>query len=191
MLISPRIAVFVLTVCSPLLQAQVIDFDSALPPGVTVSTSGICHITPACSSPISQENHAYFGFDAGCNFDNGQTVTGSLQVSGLFAPWGAQLSFGLYRQDEGGTTGGPGDWDSLIMTINGIDVGPLTAGFNGDFIVDLPSLGLDGQVVDIVVSFNSVDGAWNDGYGNSLDNFKLLLGWIQGRRAKKSCQITH
>jgi hypothetical protein len=160
---------------------EVIDFDSPLPPGVTVSTTGIAHITSACSYFVSQGNHVYFGFDASCDFDDpGLGVTGRLRIDGLaLSPFASEIRFALHRDDEGGdfcNNGNGGPWDNLGLTIGASTSGQgstcyPTAYFSGEYIANVEAYA--GHTVTIVAYFDSYDEFNNDSYGTSFDTFEV------------------
>ena len=164
---------------------EVIDFDSPLPPGVTVSTTGIAHITSACSYPVSQGNHVYFGFDDSCDFDDpGYGVEGQLRIEGLaLSPFASEIRFGLHRDDEGGDfcdAGGGIPWDALGLTIGASGQGQTCyptgsgvsgVGFSGEYIANVEAYA--GHTVYINAYFHSYDEFYNDSYGTSFDTFEV------------------
>jgi len=82
------------------------DFDgnALLPTGVTESFTGTAHVTTACRPPFggASGDYVYFGIDATCNFDTGQSLDGTYTIDGPFdLPNDSYIMIGFWSYFEG------------------------------------------------------------------------------------------
>ncbi len=149
-------------------------------PAAGWSATGMWHGSTDCPrlntcDPITW---AYFGEDASCNFDTGQTESGVMSAPAVTIPataTSATLTYCSAYNGEGGNSNGSGfDW--AYVTVNGSEIDDVSNdGVQNDWETRTINLNaFIGQTINVGWHFDSRDGSVNSGLGWQVDNIELI-----------------
>jgi hypothetical protein len=158
-----------------------INFDGADPPGVSVSSTGLWHITTGCQPGscfgLGGSNHAYYGNDGACNYHTGFNAnSGTLSIQRVPVPQSATTFFCCYHLDTE-LTGCGWKYDQVDVFVNGTHVADnfiicnLIEGTTTLLSIDIQAWA--GQIVTLDFAFDTVDWQANSYYGWSIDDIVI------------------
>ena len=143
---------------------------------------------PDPSLTFSGAGALYFGIPGKYTFDNGKTVAASARTPDIALPAGKQagLTFQAWLDVETGKT-----WDVLtVSVVTSAGVVPVWSKTKTNVVmgawqaisIDLSAFA--GKTVQLVFSFNSVEGTYNSGLGVVIDSLRVL-----GYATAKGCSV--
>jgi V8-like Glu-specific endopeptidase len=147
------------------------DFAIGLPFGWTIS--GLWHATSACAPDGSCDGNgfAYFGQDASCDYETGDTVSGNLTSPSFDIPHTAEATLTYCSSLE---TEQFSNYDLAAVSINNIPVDFVSESPEWEErIIDLSSFA--GQTVTLRWQFDSVDSNYNDFPGWRVDGIVVSI----------------
>ena len=176
------------------------DFTGSPPAGTSLQTSGLWHITTVCKpgGGGSGGEFAYYGQDAGCNFDVGVTA-GVMSIGPINLPNASRLLLGYAGAYEGESCGFCGccDFDYSYVVVSPSQAGgnaetvdvPCGCGYDGTYQnrwVDITHWG--GQSVHVRFEFHTEDGFSNHWFGQAVDDLTILADCETGTPYCSSAQ---
>lgn len=166
---SDNYEIFVGTIIAKTIMEE--SFDDGIPNGW--SASGLWNVTTTClpSGDCDGGATAYFGLTSSCNYDNGDTVSGSLttptiSLDGYVGDFVLSFCSALETEDFS-------SYDQADLYVNGSYYATLDESANWE-AVEFELTNVTGDTIQIEWRFDSVDSLYNDYRGWHIDGIQLI-----------------